>query len=407
MRVLLVDDEVVYYKLIAPELKKAGYELKHVRTGKKGLETLRSYDPEMLILDLRLPDIDGFEITKRLRNDPDYGHIPVILITTENALEDKLKAFELGVDDYLVKPFPPEELVARLGILARRGKIMKIALKMDEGPATASSSIAVHSLRGGIGSSSIALNLALSFRQIWGRSTLLVDGVFAAGQIAMMLNVNPHATWESLVGVSLEEIDEDVLSELILLHKNEGINYIAAPRNPIASDSFNEEFWKVVLPQINGHSDFLVIDTAHDFSDITISLLNEVETILLVVTPDMASLRAAVSTLDVYDQLGFSPAKIKLVLNYNSNVTGIQQSQLEKVFERSFDYIIPHEPKEVFRAINFGEPFILENYDLPVSIALEDMAFDLSDSSLKNIPPASPTSAWKRVNERSKRKTKK
>jgi len=407
MRVLLIDDEPVYNKLIAPELKKAGYELKYVRTGKKGLEAIRSYNPEMLIIDLRLPDMDGFEIMRRLRNDPEYSHIPVIFITTQNKLDDKLKAFDLGVDDYLVKPFPPEELVARLGILARRGKIMKIVLDMDEGAATASTSIAVHSLRGGVGSSSLAINLALAFQQIWNRGTLLVDGVLAAGQIAMMLNVNPHATWESLIGVSENEIDGDVLNELVLLHKKENIHYIAAPRNPLASDSFTADFWKKILSQIKEHSDFLIFDTAHDFSDITISVLNEAETILLIVTPDMASLRAAVSTLDVYDQLGFSPAQIKLVLNYNTNVSGIQKSQLEKVFEREFDYIIPHEPKEVFRAINFGEPFILANPDLPVSIAIEDMAYDLSDSSYKSIPPASPSSTWKRVNDRAKEKNKK
>ena len=86
MRVLLVDDELIYYRLISAELKKAGYELKHVRTGKKGLAAIRSYNPDMLILDLRLPDIDGFEIMQRLRNDADFNDIPVILIT-------KLQAF--------------------------------------------------------------------------------------------------------------------------------------------------------------------------------------------------------------------------------------------------------------------------------------------------------------------------
>jgi pilus assembly protein CpaE len=401
MRVLLIDDELLYYKLISPELKKAGYELKYARTGKKGLEAIRSYDPDMLIIDLRLPDIDGFEIMQRLRSDLDYSQIPVIFITTQNTLDDKLKAFDLGVDDYLVKPFPPEELVARLGILARRGKIMKIVQEMDEDHSTASTSIAIHSLRGGVGSSSLALNLALAFQQIWGKDTLLVDGVFAAGQIAMMLNVNPRSNWESLIGISEDELDDEMIAELVS-QKEESINYIAAPRNPIATDTFTPEFWKKTLAKIKGHSDFLVFDTAHDFSDGTISILAEVETILLIVTPDMASLRATVSTLEVYDQLGFAPDQILLVLNYNTNITGIKQAQLEKVFEREFDYVIPHEPKEVFRAINFGEPFILANPKLPISIAIEDMAYDLSHSSYKNIPPASPSSAWKRVTERKK-----
>ena len=406
MRVLLVDDELIYYKLISPELKKAGYELKHVRTGKKGLAAIRSYDPEMLILDLRLPDIDGFEIMQRLRSDADFNNIPVILITTEKTLDIKLKAFDLGVDDYLVKPFPPEELVARLGILARRSKIMKIAQGMDGGGSTVSTSVAVHSLRGGVGLSSLATNLSLSFQEIWNKRTLVVDGVLAAGQIAMMLNENPHASWGSLIGVAEDEINNDVLDELIS-HRKDSVDYIAASRNPIAADSFTAGFWKEILLRIKERSEILVFDTAHNFSDVTISILTEVENILLVVTPDMASLRAAVSTLDVYDQLGFAPDKIKLVFNPNTNITGILITQLEKVFERTFDYILPHEPTEVFRAINFGKPFILENPKLPISIAIEDMAYDLSDSSYKSIPPASPSSAWKDVTKRIKQKSKK
>ncbi len=399
MRILLVEDELFYYKLIAPELKKAGYELKYVRTGRKGLDTIPTYKPDMLIVDLRLPDIDGFEIVQRLRNDPDYNHIPVIFITTQNSLDNKLKAFELGADDYLVKPFQPEELVARLGILARRGKMMRFVQELDSEQTVATSSFAVHSLRGGVGLSSLALNLSLAFHQIWGKKTLLVDAVLAAGQAAVMLNASPRATWENMIGVPDDEVDEELIMELIS-QKPDSISYVAAPRNPLASDSFTPEFWRLILSKIKTQSNFLVFDTAHDFSDITISILADVANILLVVTPDMASLRAAVSSLEVYDKLGIRADEIKMVLNHTVNITGIKATQLEKVFGREFDYVIPYEPREVFRAINFGEPFVLSRPDIPVSIAIENMAYDLSDISYKSLPPASPSAAWKRVNER-------
>ncbi len=399
MRILLIEDELFYYKLIAPELKKAGYELKYVRTGKKGLDTIPSYKPDMLIVDLRLPDIDGFEIVQRLRNDPEYNHIPVIFITTQNSLENKLKAFDLGADDYLVKPFQPEELVARLGILARRGKIMRFVQELDEEASVEATSLAVHSLRGGVGLSSLALNLSFSFQEIWVKRTLLVDAVLAAGQVAVMLNATPRTTWESMIDIPEDEIDDELINELIC-QKSDRISYVAAPRNPLAGDSFTPDFWRVVLAKIKTHSRFLVFDTAHDFSDTTISVLTNVQNVLLVVTPDMASLRAAVSALEVYDKIGVRSNQVKLVLNHTNNIAGIRTSQLEKVFGREIDYVLPYEPREVFRAINFGEPFILSRPDLPISKAIEDMAFDLSDDSYKNIPPASPSAAWKRVNER-------
>ena len=399
MRILLIEDELFYYKLIAPELKKAGYDLKYVRTGKKGLDTIASYKPEILIVDLRLPDIDGFEIVKRLRSDPAYNHIPVVFITTQNSLDAKLKAFDLGADDYLVKPFQPEELVARLGILARRGKIMRFVQEMDDEPSVEATSFAVHSLRGGVGLSSLALNLSISFQQIWIKRTLLVDAVLAAGQVAVMLNATPRTTWESMIDIPESEIDDELVNELIC-QKADSISYVAAPRNPLASDSFTPDFWRLVLAKLKRHSNFLVFDTAHDFSDTTITILTSAQRILLVVTPDMASLRAAVSTLEVYDKIGIRSDQVNLVLNHTNNITGIKASQLEKVFGREFDYVLPYEPREVFRAINFGEPFILSRPDLPISAAIEDMAYDLSDYSYKSLPPASPSAAWKRVNER-------
>src|SRR5215216_1413587 len=201
MRVLLIDDEQFYFKLIKKTLKEAEYDLEYAKSGSEGLGKIPSYDPEMLIIDLKLPEMDGFQILERLRRDPKYGHTPVIVITSKDELSEKLKAFELGADDYLVKPFQPEELVARMGILARRGKAMQLARGTETIKST-STVLTVHSLRGGVGCSSIVVNLGLAFQKLWGRQTLLIDGVLTAGQVALMLDAKPTATWQNLVGLA-------------------------------------------------------------------------------------------------------------------------------------------------------------------------------------------------------------
>ena len=403
MRVLLIDDEPFYYKLIAPVLNKAGYEVEYAKSGTKGLEMIPTYNPDMIIVDLRLPDVDGFQIIQRLRRDPNFSHIPVVFITGETLLDEKLKAFELGADDYLVKPFQPEELVARLGILARRGQAMKFVQQMEKKEEIISTAIAVHSLRGGVGCSSLAVNMALALNQIWMRPTLLIDGVLAAGQVAMMLDESPHSTWESCLELQASAVDDAVVEELTSQHKS-GLFYVAAPKFPISADTFTNEFRGAILDKFKPRNEYIIMDTAHDFSDITISMLINANYIVLVVAPEMASLRAAMSALTIYDQLGFAPENIKLTLNHNSNAEGIKQARFEKVLGRSFDFVIPYEPKEVARAINFGEPFILKNEELPLSVVLEDIAYDLSGDIHKNLPPAAPSPAWKRVTGRSAKK---
>jgi len=399
MRILLIDDEPFYYKLLNKPMKDAGHVLEHSKTGKDGLAKVSATKPDVIIADLRLPDISGLEILERLRRDSKFSNIPVIVITAKNELGDKLKAFELGADDYLVKPFQPEELVARMRILARRGKAMKIVSEMEKSDENLTTIVTVHSLRGGVGTTSLSVNLALAFNEIWAKDTLLIDAVLSAGQVAMMLNSKPRYTWEDFSDIELKNIDEDLIRDIASKHSG-GLSFIAAPRSPIALDTFSDEFWQIVLGKLARQYEFIVVDTAHDFSDVTIQMLNFASELVLVVAPEMSSLRAAMSTLDIYDKLGFPPEKIKVLLNSNSPITGIRQAQIEKVLNHTVDFVLPYEPEEVIRAVNFGEPFLLKNPDLAISLKIEDMAYTLSHEMHKNLPPAAPTEAWKRVTKR-------
>jgi len=395
MRVLLIDDEQFYFKLIRNTLKAADYDLEYAKSGSEGLAKIPSYDPEMLIVDLKLPEMDGFEIVRRIRRDPKFSHTPVIVITSADELSEKLKAFELGADDYLVKPFQPEELVARMGLLARRGRAMQMAHKETKDKKI-STVLAVHSLRGGLGCSSLVVNLGLAFHKLWGKQTLLVDGVLTAGQVALMLNAKPTATWENLVGMEPENLDDMVVGEIMCVDKS-GIRFIASPRYPIAADTFTNESLQLLMERLTSSNDFIIIDTSHDFSDMTIQMLSMAGSILLVMAPEMAALRTTMSALEIYDRLGVPLENVKIVLNNNSSNPAIKQAQLEKVLKRPMDFVLPNEAGEVNRALNFGKPFILENPDLPLCLQLEKMAYLLSDDSYKGIPPAMPSPTWKRV----------
>jgi pilus assembly protein CpaE len=395
MRVLLIDDEPFYFKLIRNAVREAKYELEYAKSSSEGLAKIHSFEPEMLVIDLKLPEVDGFEILERLRRDPKFSYIPVIVITSKDELSEKLKAFELGADDYLVKPFQPEELVARMGILARRGRAMQIARK-DVTNATAATVVTVHSLRGGLGCSSIAVNLGLAFHKLWGKQTLLIDGVLTAGQVSLMLDAKPTATWENLVGMETENVDDVVVGEMMCPHKS-GIRYIASPRYPIAADTFSNETLRVLMERIKSQTNFVVVDTSHDFSDMTIQMLTMSGTILLIMAPEMASLRTTMSAIEIYDRLGIPLDKVKIALNNNSSNPAIKQAQLEKVLKHPIDFVLPYEAGEVNRALNFGQPFILNNPDLPICLVLEKMAYQLSDDSYKALPPAMPSPTWKRV----------
>ncbi len=396
-RVLLIDDEPIYYKMIVHALKPHGYEIEYAKTGMDGLKTVPLFNPDVVITDVRLPDLSGYDIAQRLRRDPRFESIPIIFLTSQADLSNKLKAFEVGADDYLSKPFQPEELVARVGMLVRRGEILRAArTKEFKDQATV---IAVHSLRGGVGCTSMALNLAMTLYRMWEKPTLVIDAVMNAGQVALMLNASPLHTWEDLSEMKLNDMDTAVVESLLCKHAS-GLDYIASPSYPIALDAIEDEIWPLVLDELRKMYEFIVIDTSHDFSNVAIHMLNAADQIVMMISPEMASIRAAVCAVNIYDKLGYPQERIVPVISNPNGQPGIKQAQVEKVLKHPVKYIVPTAPAEFTRAINFGEPLVITYPELPAAVMFEEAAYAFSKESLKNIPPAAPTSVWKRVTSR-------
>ena len=117
-RVLVVDDEAPITELLSTALRYMGYEVTTARTGSAALESASRTPPDLVVLDVMLPDIDGFEVCRRLRADGDF--VPVIFLTARDAEDDRVTGFIRGGDDYVTKPFSLEELTLRIAALLRR-----------------------------------------------------------------------------------------------------------------------------------------------------------------------------------------------------------------------------------------------------------------------------------------------
>ncbi|WP_114327015.1 response regulator transcription factor [Candidatus Colwellia aromaticivorans] len=118
MRILLVEDDLPLAKALQRSLQSEGFVVNHVNQGKLALNALSTPDQDMIILDLGLPDIDGLDVLKHLRNQK--SSLPVIILTARDSIESKVKGLDYGADDYLVKPFEIQELMARLRVIERR-----------------------------------------------------------------------------------------------------------------------------------------------------------------------------------------------------------------------------------------------------------------------------------------------
>jgi two-component system KDP operon response regulator KdpE len=116
-KILLVDDEVAIQRTTGPLLRSRGYDVEVVGTGTDALKAFRSHGPDLIVLDLGLPDIEGAEVCRRVRSE---SGTPIIILSARGAENDKVAALDLGADDYVTKPFGPEELLARIRVALRR-----------------------------------------------------------------------------------------------------------------------------------------------------------------------------------------------------------------------------------------------------------------------------------------------
>jgi DNA-binding response OmpR family regulator len=122
MKVFLVDDNPVGLRLRSQALQKAGYETATAQNGAEALERIPSERPDIVVMDVMMPVMDGLEATRQLRANPDTAQIPIILLTARVQIEDKLAGFDSGADDYVIKPVLPAELLARINAVLRRSQ---------------------------------------------------------------------------------------------------------------------------------------------------------------------------------------------------------------------------------------------------------------------------------------------
>jgi pilus assembly protein CpaE len=220
-----------------------------------------------------------------------------------------------------------------------------------------------------------------------------------AGQVAMMLNMTLKRTWADIANFSPGELDVESLSSITGGHES-GLHFIAAPTFPSQAEALKGETLGSALKLIKGQYEYMIADLPHDFSDPTIQALDIADIILMVATPDMASIRAVIAAMDTYDKLGYPKERLRLILNPTFPHSGLTKEKIESALGLAATVTVPYVQDVFVEAINFGQPPVFHKPELSISGLLEDFAFHISKDAHKKAKPQNPTEAWKRVYKR-------
>lgn len=383
-RILVVDGEANVQRLLQYTLKQAGYTVTIAGDGQEGLRLWAAEQPALILLDVSLPKLDGYIVAERIRAQEAGGtHVPIIMLTAEKEVEQKVRGLRAGADDYLVKPFHQAELLARMkSLLARFGSTDGALAKPPLGRM-----IAFYGAKGGVGATTVAINTAIALHLEHDRKVVLVDCVLQFGDHRVFLDLGSDR--KSIAdAVSAPTVDADLMKSVVVKHDS-GVDLLLAPASPEEGDLVREDRLVEVLGLLRSMYDYVVVDVDKRIGDLTLSVLDHADEIHIVMTADLSCLKNVRLALEALDRIGYDRKKLRLVLNRSSAFTGISVQAAENALKRSFETKISNEYRTAMTAQNSGKPF---SYARPESSLAKEIA-----ALAGAIDAAAPAKGGKRV----------
>jgi pilus assembly protein CpaE len=364
-KILVVDDDPNVQRLLQYTLRQEGYEVVIAGDGAEGYRLWGTEEPALILLDVMLPKLDGYQVATKIREtEGGTGHVPIIMLTAEREVEQKVRGLRAGADDYLIKPFHPAELLARIkSLLARFSPRDTLLARPPMGRV-----LAFYGAKGGVGTTTIAINAAIAFHRELGRKVCLVDGNLQFGDHRVFLDLGLDR--KSIVDiVTAPSIDSELIKQVIVKHDS-GVDLLLAPPSPETAELVRPEHLPFITEQLASLYDYVLLDVDKRLDDVNLGVFEAAEAVFVVMTADLSCLKNVRLILETMNHLGYPPEKVQLVLNRSNAFTGINVKNAEGALRRTIDHQVVNEYRGAISALNSGAPFMFTKADSPLGSSL-------------------------------------
>jgi DNA-binding response OmpR family regulator len=312
-KILIVDDDVDTLRLVGLMLQRQGYQISAAANGQQGLSKAAEEIPDLILLDVMMPDMDGYEVTRRLRQDPQTASIPIIMFTAKTQLEDKVSGFEVGADDYLTKPTHPSELQAHVkALLARSGQREK---KDTEAGKRRAHTIGVLAVRGGLGVSTISMNLAAGLASRSQADVALVEMVPGRGTLGMDLGMTSQKALVKLLSGTPSEITRERVKSALIPHIS-GVKLLLASEHPSDVYLINQVAqYEALYERLNTLARYVVFDLDSSLPPFSQKLLPSCKSVVVVLEGVPNTIAHTKILIEEMTNLGVKKERLSFVLN--------------------------------------------------------------------------------------------
>lgn len=351
-KILIVDDDIDTLRLVGLMLERQGYEIAVATRGEQALAKAASVQPDLILLDIMMPQMDGYEVTRRLRSHADLAEIPIIMFTAKSMVDDKVAGFEAGADDYITKPTHPVELTAHVKAVLSRAQ-----------PARAESSshakvIGLMGARGGMGTTTLALNLGITLQEK-GQDVIIAELTPGRGTIGLELDIPTPTGLATLLSNPVKDIHLRSVESQLLNHSS-GVRLLASSHLPseIGLADASAQI-AALLKNLTTLCNVLVLDLGAGLSNHVRPILGECGLIVLVVDPLRPTDEVARTMRESMISLGVDAEKIGIALVTRMR-TSLQIPWREAMGTIGGELmgIISPAPEHAPQAVQSGDPLV-------------------------------------------------
>jgi len=401
IRVLIVDDIPETRENLRKLLQFEGdIEVVEAATGgAESIEMAKELAPDIVLMDINMPDLDGIAAAEAiLQASP---HTQLVMMSVQSEADYLRRSMLAGAREFLTKPFTSDELVTairrvyRLKPRIEAPPVIQRAPPLDEvsrptKPEKRGKAIALYSPKGGVGCSTIATNLAIALGEEGERKVALVDFSLQFGDLGVLLNLRPQSTIADLAP-HIEELDDILLDEVMQAHSS-GVKALLAPPRPEMADLVAPEHMRRILAQLKSIYDYIIVDTESSLSDLTLAVLEASDKILLVITPDIPTIKNATLFFEVMEALDHPLENMILVLNKVNHRGAIQEENIEASIKHPVASRIGNDREAALAAANQGIPLLIGQKNRPISQDILTLAHKLR-GELEKVEKAIPQEA--------------
>ena len=369
MKVLIVDDNPTATRMLQLAFTRAGYEVDVAVDGVEALARIPSVRPDLVIMDIMMPNMDGFEATRQLRANPATAGIPIIVLTARDRIEDKLSGFESGADDYVVKPVLPSELVARVNALLRRSQ--QAAARAPEQRGRTFGFLGV---KGGVGTTTLAVNVAVALAQGQKR-VILADLHPWAGTAAMQLGLVPRGNVSQLAQNEASGWSTPLLESSLERHRS-GVQVFGVPmRTQSYVGTLEPEKLVALVDGFETMADVVIVDMGNGLTPAALALGGRCHSTFLVLESDAVVLQLAVETVKRLEQVGLIGSRLGLVVvNRARSASSYTRDEIEQQLGSKLAAVITPAPEVCFHATKTGTPVVLGQAESILAAQLRELS---------------------------------